>query len=136
MILVDSGPLVAMFDRRDREHRNVLDRFKRLSGPLVTTIPNLTEAAHLLGSGSTEIDALTDFIRRGACFMHIPDAPEIDRAFELKAEYADLPMDFADGSLIAAAETHNTVKIFTLDRRDFSVYRILRGRRRVPVEIV
>lgn len=58
------------------------------------------------------------------------------RAFELMERYRDSPMDFADSSLVAAAETLGTHKIFTLDIRDFRVYRIRRGHRPYAVEIV
>lgn len=50
--------------------------------------------------------------------------------------YADHPMDLADASLVAAAESVNTRRIFTTDRRDVAVYRIRRGHRHYPVEIV
>lgn len=72
----------------------------------------------------------------GALKLHLPGAEELERAFELMEDYADLPMDFADASLVAAAETLGTRKIFTLDRRDFAVYRIRKGRRRLAATIV
>jgi hypothetical protein len=50
--------------------------------------------------------------------------------------YADYPMDLADASLIVAAESLRTRKVFSLDRRDFRAYRVRRGHREYPVEIV
>ena len=50
--------------------------------------------------------------------------------------YSDHPMDLADASLITAAESLQTRKIFTLDRNDFSTYRIQQGHRHETVEIV
>jgi hypothetical protein len=58
------------------------------------------------------------------------------RAFELMELYADRPMDLADASLITAAHALSTRKIFTLDREGFETYRILRGHRYYPVEII
>ena len=51
-------------------------------------------------------------------------------------QYADHPMDLADASLIAAAESLETRKVFTLDAKDFGVYRVRRGHRHFPVEII
>ena len=63
---------------------------------------------------------LRAMVRKGSLAVQLPSAEELERALDLMEEYADLPMDFADASLIAAAETLGTLKIFTLDRRDFS----------------
>ncbi|HWP91241.1 MAG TPA: hypothetical protein VNN20_03450 [Thermodesulfobacteriota bacterium] len=51
-------------------------------------------------------------------------------------KYADHPMDFADASLIVAAEVLKTNKVFTIDRQDFETYRVRRGHRYYRVEIV
>jgi predicted nucleic acid-binding protein len=50
--------------------------------------------------------------------------------------YADHPMDLADASLVAAAEALGTRRVFTIDRKDFKTYRVRRGHRHYPVEIV
>ncbi len=62
-------------------------------------------------------------------------APGIDRAFELMKRYADRPMDFTDASLVVAAETIPTRRIFTFDRDDFATYRIRRGHRHLSFQI-
>ena len=136
MILLDSGPLVAAFRRSERHHQSCRQKLKSLAGPIATTLPVLTEAFYLLSPESAHADRVRTFIRRGGAAVIDMDAPQIDRAFDLMEEYRDLPMDFADASLIAAAESLKTVKIFTLDARDFAVYRIRRGHRRYAVDIV
>jgi hypothetical protein len=60
----------------------------------------------------------------------------VKRAFELMERYADHPMDFADASLIVAAEALRTNRVFTIDRGGFETYRIRRGHRYYRVEIV
>jgi predicted nucleic acid-binding protein len=45
-------------------------------------------------------------------------------------------MDFADATLVAAAEAITAQRVFTLDRRDFDVYRVRRGHRHVPFEVL
>jgi uncharacterized protein len=51
-------------------------------------------------------------------------------------QYADHPMDLADASVIAAAEVLQTRKVFTLDKADFAAYRIRRGHRHQPVDVI
>ena len=136
MILVDTGPLVALFDPKDPSHRRCREILKTLREPLLTTVPVLTEAFHMLSPGSTGADRLRDFIVRGGATVWSFDATSLQRAFELMEQYADHPMDLADASLLAAAEVLATTRVFTIDRRDFQTYRIRRGHRSVKVEII
>ncbi|MFZ5618595.1 MAG: type II toxin-antitoxin system VapC family toxin [Pseudomonadota bacterium] len=136
MILIDSGPLIAAFRRSERDHQACATRLKSLGGPFATTLPVLTECFHLLAPQSEHSSRLRAFVRRGGAAIVEMASDHIDRAFDLMEEYRDLPMDFADASLIAAAEALKTRKIFTLDTRNFAIYRIRRGHRRYPVDIV
>ena len=65
MILVDTGPLVALFDPSDEAHARCVEVLKALSEPIATTIPVLTEAVHLLQPGSIGTQGLIDFITEG-----------------------------------------------------------------------
>jgi predicted nucleic acid-binding protein len=136
VILVDTGPFVALFDPRDRSHRRCREALQSLREPLVTTVPVLTETFHMLSPGSIGAGRLRDFIARGGATVWFLDAASLQRAFELMEQYADHPMDLADASLIAAAEAIATTKVFTIDRRDFQTYRIRRGHRSVKVDLV
>ena len=136
MILVDTGPLVALFDPKDPSHRRCREILKTLREALLTTVPVLTEAFHMLSPGSTGADRLRDFIVRGGATVWFFDATSLQRAFELMEQYADHSMDLADASLLAAAEAFATTRVFTIDRRDFQTYRIRRGHRSVKVEII
>lgn len=64
------------------------------------------------------------------------DPTTLSRAFELMDVYSDHSMDLADASLVVAAETLATRKVFTIDRKDFAAYRVRRGHRHYAVEIV
>jgi uncharacterized protein len=64
------------------------------------------------------------------------DGTMLLRAFELMEIYSDHPMDLADASLVTAAESLNIRTVFTLDRRDFEAYRVRRGHRYYPIEIL
>jgi predicted nucleic acid-binding protein len=136
MIIADTGPLVALFDPRDCLHADCRTRLETLRAPLVTTLPVLTEAFHILGPESRGSQNLRLFIERGGMSVHYSNDAELIRAFELMESYSDHPMDLADASIIAAAEVLGTRKVFTVDRRDFETYRIRRGHRHHAVEIV
>lgn len=136
MILVDTGPLVALFDPRDAQHGRCRRVLRELREPLATSVPVLTEAFHMLAPGSQGSDRLRDFIAADGLGVWFMTESHLVRAFELMEHYADHPMDLADASLIVAAETMRTRKVFTIDRRDFTTYRIRRGHRHQAVEIV
>ena len=128
MILTDTGPLVALFNPRDADHRGARDLLATLKGPLVTTTPVLTEAFHLLDPGSRGAEALREFIVARGVGVWFMDASSLARALELMHRYADHPMDFADASIVAAAEALRATSVFTLDRDDFSSYRARIGK--------
>jgi uncharacterized protein len=136
VILVDTGPCVALFDPQDVQHTRCREVLRILREPLYTTVAVLTEAFHMLSPGSYGSDKLRDFIAGGGLSVCFMGQAELQRAFELMEHYADHPMDFADASLIVAAEALRTRKIFTIDRRDFTTYRIRRGHRYYNVEII
>ena len=136
MILVDTGPCVALFDPKDGQHQRCREVLESIREPLFTTVPVLTEAFHMLSPESYGADRLRDFIVQGGLSVWFMDGGSLQRAFELMEQYADHPMDLADASLIVAAEKLDTRKIFTIDRGDFATYRIRRGHRYYGVEIV
>jgi predicted nucleic acid-binding protein len=136
VILIDTGPFVALLDPRDGEHERCRAVLKTLKEPLFTTTPVLTEAFHLLVPGSRGSSNLLEMIRRGGIGVWFMDGSTLPRCFDLMDQYADHPMDLADASLVAAAETLRTRRIFTLDQDDFSTYRLRRGRALQPFEIL
>ena len=136
MILVDTGPLVALFDPKDNHHERCVRLLSTIAEPLRTTVPVLTEAFHILRPGSVGSDRLRDFVARGGLTPWFLQEPSLSRAFELMERNADQPMDLADASLVVAAETLGTRKIFTVDRRDFAMYRVRRGHRHYPFEVL
>ena len=136
MILVDAGPLVALFDKRDAAHESCVEILKSINEPLATTLPVLTEAFHLLGPASTGASSLMDFITNGGLNVLFLDEAALLRCFELMGRYADAPMDFADASLVTMAEFRNSRKVFSIDRSDFATYRIKRGHRLIAFDML
>ena len=136
MILIDTGPFVALFDPRDDQHQRCRSILQKIREPLYTTVPVLTEVFHMLSSESIGADRLRDFILQGGAFLWFMDTPAVQRAFTLMEQYADHPMDLADASLVVAAEVLKTGKIFTIDRQDFETYRFQRGHRSYRFELL
>lgn len=136
MILADTGPLVALFDPADGGHARCVARLREMKEPLTTTMPVLTEAFHLLGPRSRGAAALMRFVTERGLGLWYFDDKWVGRAFELMQRYADTPMDLADASLVAAAEALSLRKVFTLDRKDFRVYRVRRGHRHLAFELI
>lgn len=136
MILLDTGPIVALFDPADESHRPCTEILKGILEPLATTTPVLTEAFHLLSPGSLGAANLIHFVADGGLTVWFLGPETLDRAFELMRQYADHQMDLADASLVVMAETENLHKVFTIDRRDFATYRIKRGHRLRAFEIL
>ena len=119
-VLVDTGALVALIRARDRYHATVTEFFAHfLAGELITTLPVLTEVLHLLPAqlGPSVIELVY------GPRWHVPDAaPGLPRITQLMRKYADRPMDFADASLVWAADETGVRHIVTTDR-DFEIYR-------------
>lgn len=126
MMLVDTSPLVAFIDAAQGElHRRTLERYRTIREPLLTTWSCFTEAMYFLDRrrGWSGQKMLWAFIQREALFLHPSSVTEQRRIYELMEQYQDVPMDLADASLVAAAETLGMRRIFTLDS-DFYVYRL------------
>lgn len=124
MILVDAGPLVALVDASDQHHAKCLEALKELREPLATVWPPLTEAMYLLAEMPRAQNALWEMVERGAIPILPLTATDVPRIRELMKKYANRPMDLADAALIRVAEREGIRKIFTVDKKDFSVYRL------------
>jgi len=129
VILMDTGPLVALFDRDDQYHGVCVEVLKEIRGALITTWPVLTECFYLLNFSWQVQDALWLFIARGGMEIHPLEKEIQTRCRELMKQYQDLPMDLADASLVALGDELEISKIFTLDKKDFSVYRLKNKKR-------
>ena len=123
MILIDTGPVVAFFDASDNYHHTCVDVLKTIDEPMVTTWPVLTEAFYLLGFSWKAQDNLWEFIIRGGVDILSLDGTQQSRCRQLMEKYSDLPMDLADGTLVALAESQRIRKVFTLDHKDFRIYK-------------
>lgn len=128
-LLVDSGPLVALFDADDRWHQPVTDFLKKYRGELVTSAANVTEAAWITSSASDRMLAnLLTWLHRGGVSVHNLEPQDFSRIAALSMRYRTLRPDFADLALLALGERLKLDRVLTLDKKDFMVYRLKNGR--------
>ena len=128
MTLTDAGPLVALINAGDQHHSVCAAAYRQLATPLLTTWPGLAEAMHLLQryGGYRYQAALWSMHFRGQLALHQLTRAETTWVAELMEQYRDTPMDLADASLVAVAESRSLRPAFTVDRQ-FYIYRLNDG---------
>jgi predicted nucleic acid-binding protein len=131
-LLLDTGALVSLLDRSQKGHQAFAEFFGEWDRPVVSTEAVLTEATHLLGGLPAGRQACVDFFLSGGALLVPATTASLRRSRDLVSQYSDLPMDYADATLVVLAEELGTNLVLTTDRRDFAVYRI-KGRRRFDI---
>lgn len=121
-VLLDTGPLVAVIDSTDQWHDEALRAWPDLLARCVTTEAVVTEASHLMTRGRHQAWAPLDFVIAAQIPVLSLDTRAHERAARLMRQYHDLPMDYADASLVVLAESLGVSNVFTFDRRGFSTY--------------
>jgi predicted nucleic acid-binding protein len=130
--IVDTGPLVAFFDRAERHHRWVVERIEELEAPLLVCEPVLTEAVYLLARYSRAQDALFELLQNGALSIAFRIDEHVGALRTLLKKYRDTPMSLADACVVRMAEIHERHAVLTLDS-GFSIYR---KHGRVPLALI
>ena len=123
-MLLDTGVFVALIDKSERNHERCVILLKEFKGKLFTTEAVITETIYLLGPSIKAQRTCIDFILKGGATLIPQSVGSLSRASTLMAKYEDIPMDFADATLVSLAEELDVADILTLDRRGFGVYRI------------
>jgi uncharacterized protein len=122
-LLLDTGALVSLLDRRQELHAACVLVFDGWKGPVVSTEAVLTEATQLLGRVDEGRRSCIDFFLGGGAVLVPTSAASLRRARELVIRHSALPMDYADATLVALAEELGTTPILTTDRA-FGRYRL------------
>ena len=130
-ILVDAGPLIALLDRSDKNHRRIKKFLDQYSGRMLTTWPVLAETCHFVPE-RVQIRFLRWAGSGGLNIVELHDSA-LTTIADWKEKYRDLPMDLADASLLWVAEQTGILEILTIDLRDFAAYRLPNGKALVPV---
>jgi len=123
--IIDSGPLIALFDKNDSYHSKVLDFFKDFKGKLITTWPVITEVSHML---CFNIKVQIDFLRwveLGALQIQNIEQHELSLIIKMISKYSNIPMDLADSTLMYVAHKEKIKNIISIDS-DFDIYRTLK----------
>ncbi len=127
-VLVDTGPLVAIMSHADQHHKTCVEMLHDLPGPLFSCWLVITEAAWLLRGHSGAVRQLLDSISAGFLELLPVESAEAAEIGKLMEKYRNIRPQLADTVLVYLAERDGFDVIFTLDRRDFSVYQA--GRKR------
>jgi len=125
-VLVDAGPLVALLDRGDDHHEEVVEALRKITDPLVSVWPAIVEAMYLLAFSWRAQKALWEILETGTVQLLPLDETDLPQMKSLMEKYRDLPMDLADAALVWVAEREGLRRVLTLDQRDFMVYRLPR----------
>jgi predicted nucleic acid-binding protein len=128
-ILIDAGPLIALFDSSERRHRGVREFLRRNPYRYVSTLAVFTEVSHMLDFSLRAQGDFYEWVMHKGVIISDINQNDMPRIVELTEKYADLPMDFADATLVVTAEKTGIREIISLDK-DFDIYR-LPGKERI-----
>lgn len=125
MIVVDTGPIVALLNDRDDHHERCRDFLANHPGPLVIPTTVFTEVCMLVERrrGTRAEQAFIDDVRAGLFVLIESTSADLDRISQLVQKYASLPLGAVDASVIALVERLNLTAVATLDHRHFHVVR-------------
>jgi predicted nucleic acid-binding protein len=122
--LIDTGAILALVDHDDEWHESCVEAYQLNRLPWLTTEAVLTEAFHLVRRNLRADSSIWTLLRSGAIVMSVIANEELPQIYALMSQYADHPMDFADATLVHLAAREHLSAIFTIDRDDFSTYRL------------
>lgn len=125
MIIADTGFWVALIDHKDSYHQKAEQALKTYNDPLITTWPVMTETCYLLlrNKGAHVASIFIQNFGHGLFQVFDLNQSHGERIAQLMQQYANLPMDLADASLVVLAEHLGHGRIFSVDQRDFNTYR-------------
>lgn len=128
-VLVDTGPLIAIYNQNDPQHEVCRDLLNSVPfGKAYTCLPVLTEAAYMLRRRAKQRDDLLQSVVAGDLILLRLQATDLQPVQDIFAKYNDQDIDFADACLLHLADRESIADVLTLDRRHFGMFRRLRGK--------
>lgn len=121
--ILDTGPWVALIDRSESKHQLTVEWLQVYQGKLFSTEAILTEVLYLLNFSIIAQAAALDFILHSIVEIVPSTKSSLKKSKELMLKYNDLPMDFADATLVTFAIETGVHNIVTFDHKDFSIYK-------------
>lgn len=122
--ILDTGPWVALIDRSESRHTECVQWLKNFSGRLYSTEAVLTEVLYILNFSITAQCAALDFVLESVVEIVPSNTESLKKTKNLMKKYADLPMDFADATIVCLATETGMQDIVTFDKKDFAIYKL------------
>ena len=122
--ILDTGPWVALIDRSESQHDICVQWLKSYSGKLYSTEDVLTEVIYLLNFSVKAITAAIDFVLKSVLEIIPSSVESLKKVKNLIKKYSDLPMDYADATIVNLAMDTGIHNIITFDQKDFNIYRL------------
>jgi predicted nucleic acid-binding protein len=122
-VIVDTGPWVALIDRSEERHEECVEWLRQFEGDIFSSEAVLTEVLYLLNFSSKAQSAAIDFVLNGAITLVPSSLESLKRGKRLMEKYKDIPMDYADATLVCLAEDLSITHVVTFDVKDFGIYR-------------
>ena len=123
-VILDTGPWVALIDRSESRHKECVDWLKAFRGEIYSSEAVLSEVLYLLNFSFSAKSAALYFVCNGAVTLVPSSVESLSKVKSLMEKYQDLPMDFADGTLVCIAQDLGIYNAVTLDKKHFSLYRV------------
>jgi predicted nucleic acid-binding protein len=123
-VIMDTGPWVALIDRSEERHRECVEWLKQFKGNIFSSEAVLTEVLYLLNFSPRAQSAATDFVLNGAIVLVPSSLESLKKSKRLMERYKDVPMDYADATLVSLAEDLSITRVVTFDVKDFGIYRL------------
>jgi len=122
-ILIDAGPLIALFDKDDSYHERIIEFIKNKKLKFITTTAVITEVSYMLNFNIEVQILFFEWIMKEGVLIQDIQQNDISRIVELTKKYRDRPMDFGDATLVVTAEKTGVKQIISIDS-DFDIYRL------------
>ena len=122
--ILDTGPWIALIDRSESKHDMCVQWLKNYSGKLYSTEAVLTEVLYLLNFSVKAQTAAIDFVLKSVVEIIPSSVESLKKAKNLIKKYSDLPMDYADATIVCLAMDTGIHDIITFDQKDFNIYRV------------
>ena len=122
-VVMDTGPWVALLDRNESKHGDCVNWFRGFEGEIFSSEAVLTEVLYLLNFSTKAQAAAIDFVLKGAIILVPFSLESLKQTRNLMEKYHDIPMDYADATLVCLAQDLSVNHIVTFDRKGFSIFR-------------
>jgi predicted nucleic acid-binding protein len=131
-VIVDTGVLVALIDRRDRHYVWVSEQLTQIAPPLLTCEAVISETWFLLQRVRNGRETLLQLLDQRQVVIQFDLDAELAAVMSLLTRYQSVPVSLADAELVRMAELYPNSTIFTLDT-DFQIYSKNRDR---PIPLI